>query len=384
MCKLFIRILVILNLVLSVMVADAQNTNNQETNKGNRVPVKNSALFNLQEKQTLAISKARFSVVNIRAYNKNKIGVENIGSGFIVSHDGFVVTNSHVVLNFDFTDVGVMTGKGLVTFNGTLVKIDKKHDLALLKINENKKHFKPVSLSVTGNVSIGETVFVIGSPYGFSHTVTKGIVSKRKRTIAIDGMVYRDMIQTDASINQGNSGGPVINMNGNVVGVATAIFSKSGGSNGLGFAIDINMVKDFIKAETGLMGMLVKAPVEMEVVNLNAKIPHKFLGNCLDCHKIAFKTPITPGEVQPHPEMGVCTQCHEIVKNRPGKVLTVAATQGFIKDQLNKKIKIEKRKKNIDKETILTNAILLKYIFILICIVALTLFLIKKYSVRKK
>jgi serine protease Do len=163
------------------------------------------------------------------------------GSGFVISADGYVVTNNHVVDNAKSVTLSFQTGE---EYDATVVGTDPKTDLALLKIKSDKS-FPFVTLSEEG-AKVGDWVMAVGNPFGLGGTVTAGIVSARGRDIG--NGPYDDFLQIDASINKGNSGGPAFNLNGDVVGVNTAIFSPSGGSVGIGFAIPASVVKDVVNS----------------------------------------------------------------------------------------------------------------------------------------
>jgi serine protease Do len=161
------------------------------------------------------------------------------GSGFIISADGYVVTNNHVVENA--TDVQVTLDDGKVV-PATVVGTDKKTDLALLKLKTGSNY--PYVDWGTTAPRVGDWVIAVGNPFGLGGTVTAGIVSARGRDIGAGP--YDDFLQIDAPVNRGNSGGPTFNTQGEVVGVNTAIFSPSGGSVGIGFAIPTEVAKDVI------------------------------------------------------------------------------------------------------------------------------------------
>ncbi len=169
-----------------------------------------------------------------------------LGTGFILSKQGYIVTNNHVVKDADEIVVTLSNGKEL---DAELVGTDPKLDVALLKIQA--KGLKPVKLGNSDKLRVGDWVVAIGNPFGLEQTVTAGIVSAKGRVIGSGP--YDDFIQTDAAINPGNSGGPLFNVDGEVVGINTAIYSQSGGNNGIGFAIPINLAKTVFKAlkETG-------------------------------------------------------------------------------------------------------------------------------------
>jgi serine protease Do len=175
--------------------------------------------------------------------NKNKNvprHVTSLGSGFIIDASGLVVTNNHVIEDADQITVTLNDGTAL---QAKLIGRDEKTDLALLKVT-SKKPLTPTHFGDSDKARVGEWVMAIGNPFGLGSTVTAGIVSARNRDIAAGP--YDDFNQTDSPINRGNSGGPLFDMKGNVVGVNSAIFSPSGGSVGIGFAIPSNMVRDVI------------------------------------------------------------------------------------------------------------------------------------------
>ena len=168
-----------------------------------------------------------------------------IGSGFIVQADGVIVTNAHVVAGATKMSVALRDGQ---TYDAKLIGIDELNDLAVLRINATKLPVAPIGSSA--DLAIGEWAIAIGNPYGFllgntEPSVTAGVISATGRNLVPQqgqegGGTYVDMLQTDASINPGNSGGPLVNALGQVIGVNTSIFSPSGGSIGIGFAIPIN------------------------------------------------------------------------------------------------------------------------------------------------
>ncbi len=162
-----------------------------------------------------------------------------LGSGFIISSDGFVVTNNHVVN--DATDVKI-TLDGGKTVPAKIIGVDKKTDLALLKITEPGTY--PYVEFASSTPRVGDWVIAVGNPFGLGGTVTAGIVSARGRDIGSGP--YDDYLQIDAPVNRGNSGGPTFNTKGEVVGINTAIYSPSGGSVGIGFAIPAEVAKDVI------------------------------------------------------------------------------------------------------------------------------------------
>ncbi len=166
----------------------------------------------------------------------------SLGSGFIISEDGYVVTNNHVIENADVIRVNVETDKDTSeSFDATLIGADPETDLALLKIDT--KHDLPyIAFGDSDALEVGEWVMAIGNPFGLDHTVTAGIISAKGRNIRSGP--FDNYIQTDASINPGNSGGPLINADGAVIGINTAIIARG---QGIGFAIPSNMAKRVIE-----------------------------------------------------------------------------------------------------------------------------------------
>ena len=164
----------------------------------------------------------------------------SLGSGFVIDNAGYIVTNRHVVNGADDIDVQFSNGK---SYKAKLVGEDVKTDVALLKIKPEGK-LPTVPLGDSSKLQIGDWVIAVGNPFGLEHTVTAGIVSARDRVIGAGP--YDDFIQTDASINPGNSGGPLFDQRGKVIGIATAIFSQSGGNIGIGFATPINLARDVV------------------------------------------------------------------------------------------------------------------------------------------
>jgi serine protease Do len=164
----------------------------------------------------------------------------SLGSGLIVEPDGYVLTNNHVIENAQTIMVRLADEE---EFEARVVGRDPRTDLALLKI-QGRREFPVARLGDSDSLRVGEWVLAIGNPFGLEQTVTAGIVSAKGRVIGAGP--YDDFIQTDAAINPGNSGGPLFNTRGDVVGVNTAIFSQTGGSVGIGFAIPINLAKELI------------------------------------------------------------------------------------------------------------------------------------------
>jgi serine protease Do len=178
---------------------------------------------------------------------KRQRKVSSLGSGFVIDPSGIVVTNNHVIAEADEIIVNFADGTKL---RAELLGRDEKVDLAVLRVKP-KAPLKAVNFGDSDKTRVGEWVIAIGNPFGLGGSVTVGVVSARNRNI--ESSLYDDFIQTDAAINRGNSGGPLFNLQGEVIGINTAIFSQTGGSIGIGFAIPANTVLPLIKQlrETG-------------------------------------------------------------------------------------------------------------------------------------
>lgn len=164
-------------------------------------------------------------------------GVKSLGSGFIINKNGYILTNDHVIEDSDKIVVTLTNGHN---YSAKVVGRDPKTDVALIKI-EAGGDLPAAPLGDSNQLRVGQWVMAIGNPFGFDHSVTAGIVSAKARFIPGS---YNDFIQTDASINPGNSGGPLIDLGGAVIGVNSAIYTRTGSSMGIGFAIPINLVKE--------------------------------------------------------------------------------------------------------------------------------------------
>ena len=197
-------------------------------------------------------------------------GRTSLGSGFLIDAKGYIVTNNHVVDGADEIEVRLNDDR---QFKAVVIGRDEMTDLALIKI-ENDTPLPFVKLGNSDDLRVGDWILAIGNPFGLGGSVTAGIVSAKSRDI--DAGSYDNFIQTDASINQGSSGGPMFNMKGDVVGINTAIFSSTGGSMGIGFATPINLSKFVIEqlkdkgvVERGWIGVKVISSTEDIVLSDN-------------------------------------------------------------------------------------------------------------------
>jgi len=179
----------------------------------------------------------------------------SLGSGVIADPAGLVVTNNHVIEGADQVKVSLHDNR---EFEAEIVLKDSRSDLAVLRIKDGRERFAAIDFADSDALQVGDLVFAIGNPFGVGQTVTHGIVSAVART-QVGITDYQFFIQTDAAVNPGNSGGALVDISGNLVGINTAIFSRSGGSQGIGFAIPANMVRVVVaSAKSG--GTTVKRP----------------------------------------------------------------------------------------------------------------------------
>ncbi len=224
--------------------------------------------------------------------------VNSLGSGFIIDPSGLVVTNNHVIDDAD--EVSVILNDG-TTLKATLVGRDTKTDLALLKVNPSKP-LKAVKFGDSDRLRLGEWVIAIGNPFSLGGTVTAGIVSARDRDI--QSGPYDNYIQTDAAINRGNSGGPLFNLGGEVIGVNTAIISPSGGSIGIGFAVPsktvmpvIDQLRRFKEVRRGWLGVRIQQVSDEIADSLNIRPAHGALVAGIDDKGPAKPAGLKPGDV---------------------------------------------------------------------------------------
>jgi serine protease Do len=239
-------------------------------------------------------------------FNKNRRNQEgpsqrrinSLGSGFIIDPSGLVVTNNHVIADADEVDVILNDG---TTMKATIVGRDTKTDLALLKVDPPRP-LKAVKFGDSDKLRLGEWVIAIGNPFSLGGSVTAGIVSARNRDI--QSGPYDNYIQTDAAINRGNSGGPLFNLNGEVIGVNTAIISPSGGSIGIGFAVPsktvvpvIEQLRKYREVRRGWLGVRIQQVSAEIAESLNVSPPRGALVAGVDEKGPAKPAGIEPGDV---------------------------------------------------------------------------------------
>lgn len=205
--------------------------------------------FDTEEQQNIAVyKKALPSVVNITStslafdFFYGPVPQQGQGSGFILDKQGHILTNNHVIMNAQRVEVKLSDGH---TYKARVMQVDKNHDLALLQIDA--PNLTPATLSNSRNLVVGQRVYAIGNPFGLSGTMTRGIISAIRSIRGPQNNPIEDAIQTDAAVNPGNSGGPLLNSRGEVIGITTMIANNGADqSSGIGFAIPINTAKAFL------------------------------------------------------------------------------------------------------------------------------------------
>lgn len=225
-----------------------------------------AGILDLQRDINMLVEKTKKAVVGVRVVKEGRISVvepefffgfaipeervyrfqiSGIGSGVIIHEDGYLITNDHVIRGADEVKIEMEEDGKKVSYTARYIGGQPKLDIAILKIDAKNKKFPYLNFS-TRVVNIGDLVFAIGYPFGFKKTYTMGIVSSKDLSLKIEGRVYDNLIQTDAAINQGNSGGPLVDIYGDIVGINSAIYSKSGEFAGVGFAIPAWKVRQVV------------------------------------------------------------------------------------------------------------------------------------------
>lgn len=240
---------------------------------------------------------------NDRGGDSNRGGqrrVQSLGSGFVIdAAEGIVITNNHVIADADEIEVNFADGGKL---RAELVGTDPQTDIAVLKVDPSLRELTQVDFGDSTAIRIGDWVMAIGNPFGLGGSVTVGVISAKQRDI--NAGPYDDFLQTDASINKGNSGGPLFNMEGEVVGVNTAIFSPTGGSIGIGFAVPsdtvttvINQLKQYGEVKRGWLGVKIQSITEDIAENLGLPENIGALVAGVTPESPASKGGLTPGDV---------------------------------------------------------------------------------------
>jgi serine protease Do len=211
---------------------------------------------------------------NRQSPKKNKYKTESGGSGVIIDPEGYILTNEHVVHDADEIKVRVNIDGEDNTYPGKVIGKDSRTDLAIIKITAGRK-LPSAPLADSSKIRVGQWVIAIGSPFGLEQTVTSGIVSAVRQSVMVENRNYKDFIQTDASINRGNSGGPLCNIRGEVLGINTAIYAPTGVFSGIGFAIPINRAKE-IMDDLIHKGKVIRGWLGVEIKSVDEAIMKQF------------------------------------------------------------------------------------------------------------
>ncbi|MEG3640737.1 trypsin-like peptidase domain-containing protein [Magnetococcus sp. PR-3] len=259
------------------------------------------------------------------------MATESIGSGVVVTEDGYILSNFHVVENAKQVFVTLFNDQGTVKLPAEIVTLDSRRDLALLKV-EADNPLQPAPLGDSKLVNVGDPAIAIGSPFGLDQTVSQGIISGKRKAVNIGGTVHRNLLQTDAAINRGNSGGPLVGADGSVIGVNTAIYTTTSAFSGVGFAVPSNAAREFLEERIQLPNVTPINGTMMPVAAQNAPpipsdavLTHDDRGPCENCHQILPPAgggqpvaarpppPIPSDAVMPHGDRGPCENCHQIL-----------------------------------------------------------------------
>jgi serine protease Do len=265
-----------------------------------------------------------------------------LGSGFIISADGFILTNAHVVENTDEVTVRLTTKR---EYKAKVIGVDARTDVALIKIDARALPVVPIG--DPAKLEVGEWVAAIGAPFGFENSVTAGIVSAKSRTLP-DGS-YVPFIQTDVALNPGNSGGPLFNMRGEVVGVNSQIYSRTGGFMGVSFAIPIDIAMDVVK-QLRTSGKVMRGRIGVQVQELTAELASSFglnevrgaLVGIVEENSPAEKAGIRPGDVilsfDGKPVLTSADLARMVASSRPGTTVVLQLWRKGAVSSVNVKI----------------------------------------------
>jgi len=335
----------------------APNTNNQILSFNGAIKKSMQSIVNISTKRHVSssIGKVPSQMFNDPFFKKffgdqfnnqfkqNRVQ-RSLGSGVIISKNGYIVTNNHVIENAE--EITVTIGNDTTEYNAKLIGKDSDSDIAVIKIES--KNLTPIKFGHSKELQIADVIFAIGNPFGIGSTVTQGIISAlNKNKVGINR--YENYIQTDASINPGNSGGALVDSRGALIGINTAIISRSGGNNGIGFAIPVAMVKDVVqklvsdgKVTRGYLGVAISDLGK----DMSRVYNHKKGALVLDVSKDtpAFKYGIKRGDL-------IYAINNKEIKDRTSLQNVVASFKPDEKIVL----KIERDKKNLELNIVLGN-----------------------------
>jgi S1-C subfamily serine protease len=202
------------------------------------VPLTEDEVINIQIYETLSPGVVNITSTTLETtWFFEVVPRQGIGSGIIIDKEGHIVTNYHVIRDAERLEVTLFDEE---KYEAKTVGVDPINDIAVLQINSPPEKLSPIQLGTSDDLKVGQKVLAIGNPFGLQLTLTTGIISSLDRTLNTDFGLIEEIIQTDAAINPGNSGGPLLNRRGEVIGINTAIFSRTGESAGIGFAVPVN------------------------------------------------------------------------------------------------------------------------------------------------
>ncbi len=261
-------------------------------------------------------------------FNPRQPQQESLGSGFVIDSAGYIITNSHVIEGAEAIQVTTADNRQL---EAKLVGRDNKTDIALIKV-ETADKLAFAKIGDSDKIRVGDWILAIGNPFGLGNSVSAGIVSAKSRDI--ESGPYDNFIQTDASINQGSSGGPMFNMNGEVIGINTAIFSTSGGSMGIGFAIPVNLTRFVVtelkakgKVERGWIGVSIQPNSEDISVSVGQPQKQGVVVSAVSEGSTAAKAGVEAGDiitaVDGHPAGDPRSFSRMIAETAPGKSVSL-------------------------------------------------------------
>lgn len=277
----------ILNNRVEIIQAGSNSLNSNTSNSYAKVfEMVNQSVVSIYTKKSAARKNIYFIDPREKSLRKKKYSPTGQGSGVIISSQGHIITNFHVIAGSEDILVKDNTGN---EYGTAIVGIDPLTDLAVLKIN---KVSSGITLGDINNINIGDIALAIGNPLGVGQTITLGIISATDKEISPNAYSYQRYVQTDAAINPGNSGGALVNSNGELIGINTSIISISGGADGIGFAIPIDIVKYVFKE------IIENGEVIRGYVGISAEINYKGLGVLVN--GVIPESPADLGGVRPN------------------------------------------------------------------------------------
>jgi len=323
------------------------NVNIMDTSSIDFVAAADKTIHSVVHVKNTSVSKSQsslWSYFNDNQGNNTRIGM---GSGVIISKDGYIITNTHVIENASSIEVTTNNNK---TYQADLIGSDKVSDIAVLKI-VGKESFPYIRFADSDQTKIGEWVLAVGNPFNLTSTVTAGIISAKSRDLNDYDSKNQSFIQTDAAVNSGNSGGALVNTNGDLIGINTAITSRTGGFVGYSFAVPSNVARkvfediiEFGNVQKGLLGVTGFGLNSITADELNISLTEGFYVNDIEPDMGAAKAGIEKGDVILSLDKLKIAKFSDLSgylsTKRPGDIVLVGLIRNTIK--LNLKVKLEK------------------------------------------